>query len=267
MPLIGADPEFFVKQGDAFISGHVFKCGTKIRPLKTKHGAVQVDGLALEANVSPADNKKDFIRNVLGVIGDLNEIVGKKKCSIIAQPTALFESGYIASLPKEVRQLGCNPDFNAYTMSMNDVPNGDVPYRTGAGHIHVGWTKGKEDHDYAHFMDCATLVRQMDYFVGLRTLKFDLDDQRRSLYGKAGAFRPKPYGMEYRVPSSAWCQSEELMGLVFDATMAAFEFANAGGDMDVEHQGFAQTCIDKNITDWEQLNPKVAEEIQYAAVS
>jgi hypothetical protein len=263
MPLIGADPEFFVKQGKNFISGHIFQCGTKLRPMKTKHGAVQVDGLALEANIIPAETKAEFIANVLGVIGDLNDIVRKKRCTIVAQPTAMFSSKYIKSLPKQVKQLGCNPDFNAYTLGMNDAPNGNVPFRTGAGHIHVGWTKGKEDHDFEHFQNCARLVRQMDYFVGLRTLKFDTDDQRRALYGKAGAFRPKPYGMEYRVPSSAWCTSPELMAEVYDATLAAFEYANAGHDMDAKHEGFAQVCIDKNITNWDELNPEVAKEVGY----
>lgn len=265
MPLIGADPEFFVKKNNAFISGHTFKCGTKQRPMKTTHGFVQVDGLALEANIPPSEDKATFIQNVLGVIGDLNEIVRAKGCEIVAQPTAQFSHKYIRTLPDEVRQLGCNPDFNAYTSSMNDAPNGRVPFRTGAGHIHVGWTRGKEYDDLEHFDNCTFLARQMDYFVGLRTLKFDQDNRRRTLYGQAGAFRPKPYGMEYRVPSSAWCTSEALMGEIFDATMAAFASANADRDLDKKYDNFAQTCINKNITDWDQLNPEVAKEIGYAA--
>lgn len=264
--LIGADPEFFVRSPKGFISGHTFNCGTKQKPMQTKHGFVQVDGLALEVNVLPAKDKQTFIGNVLGVIGDLNEIVRKKHCEIVAQPTVHFKSKYIRALPPHIRELGCNPDFNAYSRGVNDAPNGRVSFRTGAGHIHVGWTEGKEPDDPQHFENCTVLVRQLDYFVGLRTLKFDPDAQRRELYGKAGAFRPKPYGLEYRVPSSAWCKSETLIGEIFDATTAAFEFANSGGDMDTKHEYFAKTCIDKNITEWEELNPEVAREI-YASVS
>lgn len=266
MPLIGADPEFFVRNAKGFISGHTFNCGSKQKPMQTKHGFVQVDGLALEVNVRPSADKQTFIGNVLGVIGDLNEIVNKKNCEIVAQPTVHFKSKYIKTLPPHIRELGCNPDFNAYSRGMNDPPNGRVSFRTGAGHIHVGWTADKEPDDLQHFENCAVLVRQLDYFVGLRTLKFDPDVQRRELYGKAGAFRPKSYGLEYRVPSSAWCQSEALIGEIFDATTAAFEFANTGGDMDEKYSYFAQTCIDKNITDWENLSPEVAREV-YATVS
>jgi hypothetical protein len=267
MFLIGADPEFFVRRGNVFISGHTFECGTKAEPMKTKHGAVQVDGVALEANIIPAKSKEEFISNILGVIGDLNEIVAGKGCKIVAQPTVTFKSKYIQALPPEVRALGCNPDYNAYTFAPNDAPNAEVNFRTGAGHIHIGWTEGKEHDDFEHFTNCCVLARQMDYFVGLRTLKFDRDNQRRELYGKAGAFRPKPYGMEYRVPSSVWASSEKLMGEVYDATIAACEFANADGDLDKTYQGFAQYAINKNITDWDELNPEVAKEIGYAAVS
>jgi hypothetical protein len=261
---IGADPEFFVRKGKNFISGHTFRCGTKELPLKTTHGFVQVDGLALEANVSPAETKDEFIKNVLGVIGDLNDIVRPKKCKIVAKPTVDFGTHYLKSLPPHIRQLGCNPDYNAYTGGMNEIPNGQLPFRTGAGHIHVGWTEGKDSEDMEHLQNCILLVKTMDYFVGLRTLKFDTDAKRRQLYGNAGAFRVKPYGVEYRVPSSAWCTSEALMGEVFDATKAAVDYAQSGKDINDKYDNFAQIAIDKNITDWDELNPDVAAEIGYS---
>src|SRR5689334_6747018 len=96
---IGADPEFFVRQNNQFISGHTFKCGSKDFPMKTEHGYVQVDGLALEANVTPAETREQFIENVQGVISDLNDIVSKKRCVIVATPTAPFTKKYLAKLP------------------------------------------------------------------------------------------------------------------------------------------------------------------------
>lgn len=261
---IGADPEFFVRKNGKFISGHTFQCGTKDNPMKTENGHVQVDGVALEVNVPPSETRDVFVANVLAVIGDLHKIVGPSGCEVVAQPTALFEQGYFKSLPRSVKQLGCNPDFNAYTMGINETPNGRVLFRTGAGHIHLGWTEDKAVDDWGHLVDCCDIVRQLDYFVGLRTLKYDRDDLRRSLYGQAGAFRPKPYGLEYRVPSNAWLADEKLAGEIFDATSMAFEFANAGGDLDREYEQFARTCIDKNIFDWDKLAPAVAKEINYA---
>lgn len=266
-PLIGADPEFFVKKGNSFISGHIFECGTKIIPMRTKHGFVQVDGLALEANITPAETREQFVSGVLGVMSDLTEIVSKKGCSIVAQPVAEFNPKYIRKLPGPVRALGCNPDFNAYSLGENPPPDASADFRTGAGHIHVGWTQNADLGDFEHFQLCAHLARQMDYFVGLRTLKFDPDNRRRDLYGRAGAFRPKHYGMEYRVPSSVWCSDPKLMEEVYDATVACFEFTNAEGDLEAKHNGFAQTCINKNISAWEELNPEVAKDIGYATAS
>jgi hypothetical protein len=54
MLTIGADPEFFVRRRNHWVSGHVFNCGTKEFPMPTEHGSVQVDGVALECNVHPA---------------------------------------------------------------------------------------------------------------------------------------------------------------------------------------------------------------------
>lgn len=265
LPLIGADPEFFVHQGDQLVSGHHFKCGTKEAPMRTEHGFVQVDGIALEANVPPAETKDQFVAGVLGVMTDLDKIVSKKGCKIIAQPVAAFSEAWLKKLPPQVRAIGCNPDFNAYEYMQNETPSGKSLFRTGAGHIHIGWCEGADVADFDHFSACCDLARQLDYFVGLRTLKFDPDDRRRSLYGQAGAFRPKSYGMEYRVPSNVWCKDPALIGEVYDATVAAFNFANSGGDLDKEHEQFARTCINKNITGWDELNPVVAKEIGYAS--
>jgi hypothetical protein len=44
---------------------------------------------------------------------------------------------------------------------------------------------------------------------------WDKDTERRKLYGKPGAFRPKPYGCEYRVLSNAWVDKPEVAGILF----------------------------------------------------
>ncbi|MOA35237.1 hypothetical protein D3C78_1566850 [compost metagenome] len=62
-------------------------------------------------------------------------------------------------------------------------------------------------------------AKQLDYYLGLGSLLYDPDVKRRTMYGAAGAFRPKPYGVEYRVLSNAWLKSEELMGWVYRMTI------------------------------------------------
>ena len=58
----------------------------------------------------------------------------------------------------------------------------------------------------------------MDFFLGLPSLAYDNDKLRREMYGKAGCYRPKPYGVEYRTLSNAWLKSEKLMRWVFRNT-------------------------------------------------
>lgn len=261
--LVGADPEFFLKKGDAFISAHDYPCGTKESPRRTNFGHVQVDGMALELNVRPAFTRNGFIANFRGAVFDLDEIVKGWKggeAYLVAESVAPFSAEYMKTLPQKATQLGCNPDWNAYTGSMNDTPQAEKPFRTGAGHIHVGWTENAEG--IQHFDKCVQLVKQLDYTIGLRTLLFDTEPRRRMLYGKAGAFRPKDYGCEYRVPSNAWCRNEELAGVMFDGVLRAVDLLNEGRILDEETVGLAQELIDKNETNWHSKYPKLADLIQ-----
>jgi hypothetical protein len=256
---VGADPEFFVKRGDDFLSGHGFPCGTKDNPRRTQHGKVQCDGVALEVNVTEAFTEEKFVLNFRGVFHDLNEIVRKweTEAYLVAEPVASFPAAYLDKLPVWAKTLGCNPDFNAYTMNANDTPNADMPIRTGAGHLHIGWTENAEG--LTHFEKCAILVKQLDYTVGLQTLLFDDEQRRRMLYGKAGAFRPKPYGVEYRVPSNAWCQSEALARQMFQGCVRAVDLLNDGVELDNEAKGLARELIDSNAHDWTERFPKLAD--------
>lgn len=222
--LIGADPEVFVRdKRDKLISGHFFSCGTKENPMPVANGHVQNDGMALEFNVPPSKTKDEFVRATSAVIKDLTAIVHAKDpgCKLAAIPVADFGEEYISKVPLENSQLGCNPDFNAYTMMHNETPNASLPFRTGSGHIHIGWTTGLDVESALHIMQCSDLVKELDYYLGLPSLLWDDDNRRRELYGRAGAFRPKPYGLEYRVMSNAWLKRPDLIAFVFERAKRA----------------------------------------------
>lgn len=219
--LIGADPELFVSEGDKFVSGYNMIPGTKKAPHPVKNGAVQVDGMALEFNIDPASTKTEFIRNINSVQRQLREMI-PYKYRLKTVPTAHFEPELMASQPLEATELGCDPDFNAYTGLPNPRPNGDVPFRTGSGHIHVGWTEGMDINDPDHLEACRMMTKQMDVILGLLSPLWDKDTQRRTLYGNLGAFRPKPYGVEYRVLSNAWLRNDKLKRMVFELTSFAY---------------------------------------------
>jgi hypothetical protein len=64
-------------------------------------------------------------------------------------------------------------------------------------------------------------VKQLDWFLGAWSVKHDSDVTRRKLYGKAGAFRPKPYGVEYRPLSNFWIVSKDLRKQVWNRMQTA----------------------------------------------
>lgn len=241
--LVGADPEVFIRNPNdgSFVCAQGLIPGTKEDPFRVNNGAVQVDGMAGEFNIDPAETQAEFLRNVQDVYHQLQAMVPGYE--LVACPVANFDPEYFSSCPAVAKELGCNPDYNAWTGEQNDPPQGERPFRTASGHVHVGWTSGLNPLDPVHFEDCRAVVRQLDYYLGVPSLSYDLDNTRRPMYGQAGAFRPKPYGVEYRVLSNMWLTSDELMKWVYNQTIDAVEALMAGKNMFEQYGDLAQRLI------------------------
>jgi hypothetical protein len=150
---------------------------------------------------------------------------------IYVEPVADFGLEYIEAQPDEAKELGCSPDFNAYTKMANPRPDANTPFRTASGHVHIGWTNAPVDiNDEGHLEACRALTKSLDVWLGMVSLIWDKDDRRRSLYGAAGAFRPKPYGMEYRVLSNKWIADPILRKTVYNNTIEAIKSTFADPD-------------------------------------
>jgi len=233
----------------AFVSAHGAIPGTKFEPFKVRNGAVQVDGNALEFNIEPAASAEQFVGNVLDVFEQMKAMV--PGYNVVVEPIAVFDDAYFASLPDEAREIGCQPDWNAYTGEQNVRPESKASIRAAGGHIHLGWTKDVDPFDPNHFDDCRAVVKQLDHFLGTYSLCWDKDSTRRGMYGKAGAFRPKPYGVEYRTLSNAWLKSPELIRWVYDHTRLACEVLYSGKfEAERSFRNTAQHIIDKNNYNW-----------------
>lgn len=217
---IGADPEIFLKKDGKFVSAHTLMPGSKHEPMFVNDGAIQVDGVAAEFNIFPAETADEFILNIRSVMSQMLSIIHKTdpEVSYAIQPTATFDPEYFFSLPAETLALGCEPDYDAYTMDANPKPHTTEPFRTGSGHIHIGWTSNARVYSEEHFTLCAEVVKALDETLYPESMKWDADETRRSLYGKKGSFRPKPYGVEYRPLSNMILTSDEILRLVFNTT-------------------------------------------------
>lgn len=247
--LVGCDPEVFVKQNGLFRSAFGLIPGNKKNPHAVRNGAVQVDGMALEFNISPAKSEDEFLHNVQDVFQQMEAMVPHYQ--VVTVPVAHFDQEHMNAQPMEAKELGCDPDFNGWTMGENCKPQAERPMRTASGHIHIGWTNG-EDID-SLYGKAAAVARQMDFYLGLGSLFYDADKERREMYGKAGCFRPKPYGCEYRTLSNAWLRSPKLMGWVYRQTVLGMEQLMAGNDLSKKYGDIQQIINDSNLREAKKI--------------
>jgi hypothetical protein len=223
---IGADPEVFVqnRRSKQFVSAHDMIPGTKENPHHINQGAVQVDGMALEFNINPTNNIRTFVNRIKKQHKTLDRLIQAKNPNLhtVCAPIAKFSPGTMEKTPEKAKRLGCEPDFNAYTGTLNPTPDENTPWRSASGHIHLGWTKDMVVEGQAHMSDCRLVVKFLDQCLYRASLLWepDLRDvyERHRLFGRPGAFRPKPYGVEYRVLTNTWLEKEERIRYVFEIT-------------------------------------------------
>lgn len=240
--LFGCDPEMFIKDADDnLVSAVGLIPGTKESPHKVERGTVQVDGMAAEIGIDPTDNFKDWNGSIVDVTRQLKAML-PKGYGLVLSPAVRFSQSVMDAQPNTAKVLGCDPDYNAWTGEINPYPDTftDPLLRTASGHVHIGWLDPPEFipvTDEIHVKNCRDLVKQLDWFLGAWSVLKDSDVTRRKLYGKAGAFRPKPYGVEYRVLSNFWLQSKELRLLVWNRMQSAV--------LEMEHYEYSKNYGDK----------------------
>jgi hypothetical protein len=249
--LIGSDPELFLitsKAGElarfynAYNSlGKEIK-GTKHRPEPTDYGAIQVDGMAVEINTHPTNDVDIFQKLVAQGLTDVRRRFPERR---IAQScTWSFSPFELEEQPPLSLEMGCDPDMNAWMGGHNFAPDPATLTRACGGHIHLGWRKDGPIDD-AHIEECTKIVKQLDYFVGMWSCKKDKHfSQRRVIYGSAGSFRPKPYGLEYRVPSNFWLFDADKTREIFLRTRAAYLSYREGNILEDKHAFLAPDYID-----------------------
>lgn len=211
---IGADPEIFVGKDGQFVSAHDMVPGDKVEPYRVDKGAVQVDGMALEFNIDPVTCLEDFKNNLHQVQNTLKSMIDPQY-DFLEAASVHFDKEFLRSVPRKNAVLGCSVDFNGWTLDENPSPKSKNLMRTAGGHIHIGGFGQKDYYEWDYFKLCARLARTLDETIGVHSLFWDKDDKRREMYGKAGSFRPKSYGMEYRTLSNAWLFKDNLIEFVY----------------------------------------------------
>lgn len=232
---LGSDPELFLRdrQTKKLRSAiPIIKEGKQEPRRLGKQGfnAVLHDNVLIEFNTDPADDCDSFVKNIGAVLKKIDKIVHSNGVELHLQASAEFPLEELAD--EEARVFGCDPDYDAYRVAMNTIPTEAAQslFRSAGGHLHIG--THEEDEELTELLNDPygklRVVKALDVFVGLPSVFLDKDPTaaaRRSLYGKAGAHRPKEYGVEYRACSAWWLTSPKHTELVYRLSAAALSTA------------------------------------------
>lgn len=237
--LIGADPELFLidKESKNFVSVVGKLGGTKYEPIPidTLGNMYQEDNVMVEFNIQPSENENQFLLNIKKTLSNIKNKLPKFEFS--KQASAIFPEKELMSPQAFI--FGCEPDWNAYTQEINPKPIlQDICLRTCGGHIHIGCDIAQNNP--------IELVKACDLFLGIPSVLIDTDKSRRSLYGKAGCFRKKPYGIEYRTLSNFWIFEDYLIKWVYNQTKKAISFVENNNTINIEDENYLQQCINSS---------------------
>jgi len=224
--LLGTDPEMFLysEEQQKVIPVCGLVGGTKKDPLPIsdiKGFSLQEDNVALEFTIPPVGNIEDWVNNINFVKNYASETVLKPKNLIpLYVASARFAEEDLQT--EQAQHMGCDVSYNAWTFQPHEVDRSDFNLRTTGMHIHVGYDNPDPE-------TSLEIIRAMDLFLGVPSVILDPDVERRKMYGKAGDYRLKSYGVEYRVLSGYFLNNDELLKWVYQNTIAAINFVNEGG--------------------------------------
>lgn len=212
---LGADPEvFLINANGKHISAIGMINADKWNPLQIKGMkkgfTLQEDNVSLEYGIPPASTEDEFVDSIQKVMEKSKDWLNgldfsKLSCTIFEKDQMLHPLAHV---------FGCEPDFDAWLEKENRKPKPPHPFmRSAGGHIHV-----ETDKNPYH------VGRMMDLYLGVPATLMDNSPEaaaRKKLYGKRGACRPKPYGVEYRVLSNFWIFDEKTIRWAWRATERA----------------------------------------------
>lgn len=218
MLMIGSDPELFLEDANGKVISAIGKIGgTKKRPKPVKvlgkGFAVQEDNVLLEYNTPAAKTRNAWESYHRDMLTYLREMVGGIGLALSNKASHSMDADQLQD--KRAHIFGCDPDFDAWKLQWNKAPKCEDPnLRSAGGHIHLAY-------ENPNYKDSVKIARLCDLFIGAPLKVVDPDKRRAELYGRPGAIRFKPYGLEYRTPSNYWTLNNDNINRVYDAAQYA----------------------------------------------
>ena len=233
--LVGSDPEIFLvdaktgapvsgvglvgaKKGDPKSLGTVAGMGEtenvhlqglgeyllhvgEIDPSKDVGGVVE-DNVMIELNPAPCRRPGAFVARHLYMMVSLQKNVLTPR-GLRAVASSYMDMPDNQLTTPDAMEFGCMPDMCVYTGGERTTPSPDTlgNRRFAGGHVHIGYDIA------ASKLSPEDVVVLCDILLGLPAVIFNRDTERYKVYGQAGCYRIKPYGIEYRTLSNYWLNS------------------------------------------------------------
>ena len=228
---VGADIEIFLKdQKGKPVPSCGLIGGTKEqpRPIDNEGSALQEDNVMLEFNIIPSATADSFKEHINKVLVCIIEELSINNLVMDITPSKVFPKKALSH--PQAKTMGCDPDFSAWTLRQNPLinPKQMKRLRTSGGHVHISFqADGKDPNN----LQKVNLIRMLDLALGIPSVLLDDDMDRRTAYGKAGAYRYKASDrVEYRTLSNFWIKNDTLKEWVFNNVRWAFSQLNNGYD-------------------------------------
>jgi hypothetical protein len=198
----GSDPELFLLKNGEVVPSTIALRNEKIE-------MVAEDGFQVELHPYNNSCRESAGRNIGMAIQGLHNLATRKGYELSFNLAHTISDDVWKHTPTETKRFGCSPTESAHNDKSKRATGLRERFRAGGGHIHIGSPIAKEGRE--------ELVKVLDVVVGNTLVLIDRDPaniERRKNYGRAGEYRPKKYGLEYRVPSNFWLRDYVLWSLV-----------------------------------------------------
>jgi hypothetical protein len=209
----GCDSEFILTLDGVYKSAIPVLKGNREKREKFNGHEIFHDNVLAEVAIKYGHSREQVVENFRSALTWLSSKVNPCKLTLEAS----------ADYPKKelndpaAKEAGCDEETDAYTRKTIKSQENAIkttPFRTAGGHIHLGGAAVLQNS-----IKVKLVVYALDLFVGIPSLFLDNNifaAERRKMYGKAGSYREKPYGLEYRVLGPFWLRSPDTVRLIYD---------------------------------------------------
>lgn len=231
---IGSDMEFFFTDGENILPADNFLPNEKaaksvVDPRPTRRGeALFYDGVQGEFNTYWSTCRAYVQDSIWRMLRAAQEVADASNVKLLIEPATPISDRTMEWIrdPMSYR-FGCSPHKSVRLDGNDEIIELDGRshlVRYAGIHLHFGLTNPDSRTDYwsasEHLISSAVgklrAVQAIDRLVSLPLvlLETDSDRLRRELYGKAGTFRDKDNGFEYRAFSNLYLRSPVLTSMI-----------------------------------------------------